>query len=93
MVDSCTQDPIQRETFELICVYAGRSMSKIPIDFLIGFYVQQVNRIYLDIIIRLRCKKDLSKCRFLNFEYFSFYSEKEIYPWIGIYVKNICYLK
>ena len=42
LVDSCTQDPIQRETFELICVYAGRNMSKIPIDFLIGFYVQQV---------------------------------------------------
>ena len=49
MVDSSTQDPIQRETFELICIYAGRSMSKIPIDFLIGFYVQQVKWVYLDI--------------------------------------------
>ena len=34
--------PHHREWFELICVYAGRNMSKIPLNFLIGFYVQQV---------------------------------------------------
>ena len=30
----------QKEMFELICVYADRFMSFIPLDFLIGFYVQ-----------------------------------------------------
>lgn len=36
------QNPYQRELFELICVYFGRNMDKIPLTFLIGFYVQQV---------------------------------------------------
>ena len=36
------EHPHHREWFELICVYAGRNMNKIPLNFLIGFYVQQV---------------------------------------------------
>ena len=35
-------NPYQKEMFELICIYAGRFMSYIPLAFLIGFYVQQV---------------------------------------------------
>ena len=36
------EDPYQKEVFEVLCVYAGRNMNKIPLTFLIGFYVQQV---------------------------------------------------
>ena len=32
----------QREVFELLCIYAARFQSYIPLNFLIGFYVQQV---------------------------------------------------
>ena len=31
-----------REVFELICIYSSRFQSYIPLQFLIGFYVQQV---------------------------------------------------
>ena len=34
--------PTHKQTFELICVYADRFSSSIPITFLIGFYVTQV---------------------------------------------------
>ena len=34
--------PTQKQNFELICVYADRFSSSIPITFLIGFYVTQV---------------------------------------------------
>lgn len=36
------EDPYQKEVFEVICIYVGRNMDKIPLTFLIGFYVQQV---------------------------------------------------
>ena len=35
-------NPVQKESFELVCVYVGRNMDKIPLTFLIGFYVQKV---------------------------------------------------
>ena len=34
----------QREVFELLCIYAARFQSYIPLNFLIGFYVQQVGK-------------------------------------------------
>eukprot|EP00095_Tigriopus_kingsejongensis_P001211 maker-scaffold1592_size34625-snap-gene-0.6 protein:Tk01211 transcript:maker-scaffold1592_size34625-snap-gene-0.6-mRNA-1 annotation:"PREDICTED: bestrophin-1-like" len=34
--------PVQRELFELICIYAGRYSAVIPISFLTGFFVTQV---------------------------------------------------
>ena len=37
-------DPVQKESFELVCIYVGRNMEKIPLTFLIGFYVQQLNQ-------------------------------------------------
>ena len=43
----------QKEMFELICVYADRFMSFIPLDFLIGFYVQQVVRRWWDMFTTL----------------------------------------
>ena len=36
------QYPVAKEIFEVICVYAGRFSSLIPISFLTGFYVTQV---------------------------------------------------
>ena len=33
---------VQRQMFELICVYANRFLSIIPLTFLVGFYVSQV---------------------------------------------------
>ena len=42
-------NPAQKEYFELLCIYAGRNMDKIPLTFLIGFYVQQV--FYKSIIV------------------------------------------
>ena len=35
------EHPQHRERFEVLCVYAGSHMEKIPLNFLIGFYVQQ----------------------------------------------------
>jgi hypothetical protein len=35
-------DPPKRQLFELICIYADRFSSLIPITFLTGFYVSQV---------------------------------------------------
>ena len=32
----------QRQTFELLCIYADRFSSSIPLSFLTGFYVTQV---------------------------------------------------
>ena len=32
----------QRQTFELLCIYADRFSSNIPLSFLTGFYVTQV---------------------------------------------------
>ena len=42
-------NPYQKETFELICIYAERFMSFIPLDFLIGFYVQQVISLHINL--------------------------------------------
>ena len=39
------QEPQHRQMFEFLCVYAGRNMDKIPLNFLIGFYVQQAGLI------------------------------------------------
>ena len=33
---------VQRQMFELVCVYANRFLSIIPLTFLVGFYVSQV---------------------------------------------------
>ena len=33
---------VQRQMFELICVYADRFLNLIPVTFLVGFYVSQV---------------------------------------------------
>ena len=41
----------QREVFELLCIYAARFQSYIPLNFLIGFYVQQVFSFPLDILL------------------------------------------
>ena len=35
-------NPTQKQSFEIICIYAERFTSAIPITFLIGFYVSQV---------------------------------------------------
>ena len=34
--------PTQKQTFEIVCIYAERFTQAIPITFLIGFYVSQV---------------------------------------------------
>ena len=41
----------QREVFELLCIYAARFQSYIPLNFLIGFYVQQVFSFPLDVLL------------------------------------------
>ena len=39
---------VQREWFELVCVFCGRRYGQVPITFLIGFYVSEVVRRYWD---------------------------------------------
>ena len=53
-------NPYHKEMFELICIYAGRFMSYIPLAFLIGFYVQQVSSKLFSIIFSSTLSSRLS---------------------------------
>ena len=41
------------QIFELLCIYAARFQSYIPLNFLIGFYVQQVHIFFFALVLSL----------------------------------------
>ena len=43
------------QIFELLCIYAARFQSYIPLNFLIGFYVQQVQIVSFALVLSLIC--------------------------------------
>jgi len=52
--------PSYKQTFEMICVYADRFSSSIPITFLIGFWVSQIVSRWWDQFMTLPCPDNLA---------------------------------
>ena len=52
--------PSCKQTFEMICIYADRFRSSIPITFLIGFWVSQIVNRWWDQFMTLPCPDNLA---------------------------------
>ena len=52
--------PSYKQTFEMICIYADRFRSTIPITFLIGFWVSQIVKRWWDQFMTLPCPDNLA---------------------------------
>ena len=52
--------PCYKQTFEMICIYADRFRSSIPITFLIGFWVSQIVNRWWDQFMTLPCPDNLA---------------------------------
>ena len=52
--------PSHKQTFEMICIYADRFRSSIPITFLVGFWVSQIVSRWWDQFMTLPCPDNLA---------------------------------
>ena len=52
--------PSYKQTFEMICIYANRFRTSIPITFLIGFWVSQIVNRWWDQFMTLPCPDNLA---------------------------------